>query len=586
MPRRAREKSKPPGPAVTAPAGAARPRAAVAVLLVLVLLVAGALRLVRCSSAFPGLQVDEASNAWNAWCLLKTGTDQHGMPWPVFYTRAFGDNRSPLYLYLLLPFQAAGGCNVCTTRLPAALGGIATVLLLYGIGARQFDRTVGLVAAGLLAVAPWHIQQTRWGHEGSVTPLLVAISWAALLWAGAPFTEGESKPLRPGRALLAGAVTGLCCYGYAAVRLFLPVFLAAAVAVTWRAWRALARTRGGATALLALVLGFAGTFGPLAWKHATDPEINKRGRTTWVWAEEDGAWQRLSKSGARYLPHFGADFLFRHGDTDPALSPPGAWGLFPWTMLPLGLFGLGSVVPRLRGSRAARVLLVAVLAYPVSDLTSEHPGMHALRSFPGICGLVLLGAVGAVAAARFAARRGRALGVGMAGSLALLLLWSSVAFGRDLFGRFDRDPAKYGVRHVDLLEAFGWLRPRFGEVDAVYCTISDFAYPYVHAAIGLGYDPRQWFRDERRIIPGPLPWYREADFYLGFGKIEFMFVLDPALLQRSQRAVEALRANGRRDRVVFIARPGELSIERTIPPVHVIRRPDGQTALLIFDLNL
>jgi hypothetical protein len=39
-----------------------------------------------------GMHADEAPNAWNAYTLLKTDKDQHGVAWSVFYTRAFGDN--------------------------------------------------------------------------------------------------------------------------------------------------------------------------------------------------------------------------------------------------------------------------------------------------------------------------------------------------------------------------------------------------------------------------------------------------------------------------------------------------------------
>jgi len=119
-------------------------------MLVVVVALAAGLRLHRLDTLPPGLHTDEAANAWNAYCLLKTGTDQQGVRWPVSYLRAFGDNRSALYVYLLLPFQAVGGLNVWTTRLPGAVGGVVTVLLLYWIGTRLADSTVGLTAAVLL----------------------------------------------------------------------------------------------------------------------------------------------------------------------------------------------------------------------------------------------------------------------------------------------------------------------------------------------------------------------------------------------------------------------------------------------------
>ena len=123
---------------------------------VVVLLFAAAIRLVALPAAPPGLNQDEAANAWNAWCLLQTGRDQAGAPWPIFWTHALGENRSTLYLYALLPFQAIGGLNVWTTRLPAAVAGILTVALVYWIAARLFDRTTAIIAAVFAALAPWY----------------------------------------------------------------------------------------------------------------------------------------------------------------------------------------------------------------------------------------------------------------------------------------------------------------------------------------------------------------------------------------------------------------------------------------------
>src|SRR5258706_6578908 len=127
-------------------------------ILLAILILAAALRLIALDQAPPGLHVDEASNAWNAYTLLKTGKDQHGVSWPIFYTRAFGENRSPIYLYAMLPFQAVGGMNVWTTRLPSALGGVITVALMYFVDMRLFDPWTGLISAGLLTLNPWPLQ--------------------------------------------------------------------------------------------------------------------------------------------------------------------------------------------------------------------------------------------------------------------------------------------------------------------------------------------------------------------------------------------------------------------------------------------
>src|SRR3954471_12874114 len=174
----------------------------IALILTVIILWSAFLRLWRCDASLPGMQIDEASNAWNAQCLLRTGQDEWGHRWPILYTRAFDDYRSPLHLYLLLPFQAIGGMNVCTLRLPAAVGGIATVPLIFWLGRRMFDAPTGLVAAALLTLAPWHIQHTRWGHEGNIGPLLAIAALCALVWSGAPVLDKPGTP-RPWKAIVA-----------------------------------------------------------------------------------------------------------------------------------------------------------------------------------------------------------------------------------------------------------------------------------------------------------------------------------------------------------------------------------------------
>src|SRR4030095_2174374 len=203
--------------------GGSRPSGRLKGLLLLLILTASAiLRLWNLDQMPPGLHVDEAANAWHAYCLLKTGSDQHGVRCPVFYLGAFGDNRSSLFAYALLPIQAFGGLSVWTTRLLAALGGILAVLLIYWVGTKLFGVRVGLAAAAMLALNPWHLQQSRWGHEASLVPILTLLPVTALLWACMPLKGTLNLRFQPFKAPLAGAVIGICCYGYPAVRVFLP----------------------------------------------------------------------------------------------------------------------------------------------------------------------------------------------------------------------------------------------------------------------------------------------------------------------------------------------------------------------------
>jgi 4-amino-4-deoxy-L-arabinose transferase-like glycosyltransferase len=523
----------------------------------------------------PGLHQDEAANAWNAWCLLHTGRDQVGERWPIFCMRAIGDYRSTLYTYTLLPFLALGDLDDFWIRLPAALGGTLTVLLLYWVGARLFNHTTGLAAAALLAINPTHIQLSRLALEASQTPLLTLLPLAAWIWAGLPPAGNPAAP-RAGRCFAAGLLTGLCCYGYPAARMFVPVFLCGTIAVTLPAWLALLRTRSSRPAVGLLVLGTALTFGPLAYKHLTEPEmIAKRGRTTWVWTRDDPAAARVSKVAQRFAGHFHPRFLFVSGDQDETFWTTGV-GYMPRYAAPLMLIGLGTLLMRVSRSRAARVLLVGVILYPVADALNWHISLHGLRCSAGLWTLALLSGIGLHEPLAFLYRR-RLHAWLLAASVAagaLIVPETAQFVGRYVFDRPDELPVYYGT-HQDLLAAAEWLRPRVDEVDRVICFAAgpNVGYtPYLMMLIALRHDPHAWF-DEPRVVEPKGPW----DRCVGYGKFHFLYGDERAPL------LEQLRSDGRTERVVLLLREGE---RPPCEPTHVVRSPDGAAAIIICDCRL
>ena len=541
-------------------------------ILVLILVLAGALRLVKLEQSPPGLNQDEAANAWNAYCLLKTGKDQVGESWPVFDMRGLGGHRTTLHIYLLMPFQALGGLNIITTRLPAALGGILTVLLIYLVGRRLFDRATGLAAAALLAVNPWHIQQSRWGQDAALCALFGIIPLAAMLWANLPVSDDHRRPVRPFLAALAGALSGIVCYGYHAMRVFVPALLLTVVIVTLPQWWRLLKSVRGAIAIGAFVIAFAATFGPLAHKHFADPQgAAKRAESTWIWQDPDPVAEKAKAVLRRYASHFGPDFLFVRGDHYEIQSPPGV-GQFHWYMLPLMLGGLAVVVRRFKSSYGARVVLALVLVYPIGDCFSSHISLHALRSLPGLCGLVLLAGVGGVSTFRWLRERDFFPAEAVTAVFLLVVIVLNVFYLQRFYGPYNQREAIYRGYHVDLVEACNWLRDRFDEADAVFFTTRGFNQPYIVTLVALGYDPQQWFDERRdRVTPG------EFDIYPRYGRMHFMYGGSAA------GALNELHKNNRPDRVIFIVRPGELGLQN---PTHQIYGPDGQARLWIFQRQI
>lgn len=128
-------------------------------ILIFILILAAFLRFYRLSDFPPGLYSDEASYGYNAYSILTTGRDEWGKFLPLTI-QSFGDYKPPMTAYLTIPSIAIFGLNEFAVRLPSALLGTLTVLLIYFL-AKEIHRGVALPAALLLAISPWHIHFSR-----------------------------------------------------------------------------------------------------------------------------------------------------------------------------------------------------------------------------------------------------------------------------------------------------------------------------------------------------------------------------------------------------------------------------------------
>ena len=74
----------------------------------------------RIGSVPRGFSVDECSTAYNAYCIARTGADEHGTSWPMYF-RAMDGYYSPAVVYSVVPPMAAFGLETWAARLPCAL---------------------------------------------------------------------------------------------------------------------------------------------------------------------------------------------------------------------------------------------------------------------------------------------------------------------------------------------------------------------------------------------------------------------------------------------------------------------------------
>ncbi|RXK46384.1 glycosyltransferase family 39 protein [Halorientalis pallida] len=91
------------------------------------------------------------------------------------------DRHPPLYYAVLKGWTDLFGTTETITRLPAALFGVAAVVVIYGVGARLYDRRVGLLSAAVLAVARFHINFSQTTRMYSLFALLTLLSFYLLV---------------------------------------------------------------------------------------------------------------------------------------------------------------------------------------------------------------------------------------------------------------------------------------------------------------------------------------------------------------------------------------------------------------------
>jgi 4-amino-4-deoxy-L-arabinose transferase-like glycosyltransferase len=334
----------------------------------------------------PAIHQDEVSNGVDAWSLMTTGADRAGRVWPVFLEGfGAGDNRTSLYAILAIPGTALFGPGTTSTRLPAALLGAWTVLATFLFVRRIRNERAASIAAILLAISPWHIYLSRFGHEASITPAFLVTA----LWLVAS-----------GRWRIAGLVLGAGLYTYPSYRLFAPVMVGVCAAAGFGP----KRERAGRWFLLFLV--FAAV--PLIVAGVAHPDrLLARARFTSVLGNVEPFGAAVGLLLKQYASHYLPDFLFLHGDGNPLHSPAGL-GELAWPLvvaLPAGLW-----IAARRRDAWDRLILAWFLLYPIASAGSlgDRPEYvpHALRAAVGLPVFEILGGGGIDAALRWLRRRG------------------------------------------------------------------------------------------------------------------------------------------------------------------------------------
>lgn len=190
----------------------------------IVILLGLGLRLYKITTVPPSLSHDETAIAYNAYSILKTGRDEYGEPFPLLF-RSFDDYKLPGMVYSTVPFVALFGTSELSARLPSALYGLLSIIVIYLIVLElTSSRLSSLISAFVLAVQPWHINFSRQLFESNG-----AVFWFML---GIFFLLQSRKQYK--KILWAGLSFVVSLYFYYSVRLVIPFVLLTYVGFYWK----------------------------------------------------------------------------------------------------------------------------------------------------------------------------------------------------------------------------------------------------------------------------------------------------------------------------------------------------------------
>jgi len=461
--------------------------------LILATLLAAALRLVRLGAVPVAVYCDEAFSAYEAWCLLLTGRDSRGVPFPFFFD-IFGKGwGEPLHFYLSVPAVALFGLTPFAARLVAAMAGTLAVPMtglmtrsLIRAGRPESDRLAtraGVAASVLMAVSPWAFHFSRIAFQASLLPLTLAGGF----WLISRAMDEPGGRVRP-IVLAAGAVVlGLSFYTYTVSRLAVPL-LAAGFVVTHRRRLAGAPKAAAAAALLlallaAPVLGFSMT--ERGRQRFSDVSVFSNPST-----RDAGPVGMAASVAGNYLSYYTPRFLLTEGDPNPRHSIRGHGVLHPHDLL---MLAAGVAACLLLARPGAMFLLWWLVSYPAAAALTIDP-RHAVRAICGQPGVYAVAGFGAALLLEIHTTGAGARIRRLVSSLLLSVIiavagLSAVAYFHDYFVAYPvySGPAwQYGLK-----EMYDYVDSVSTGHDSVYVTRNE-DFPYIQYLFYRSFPPGEY----------------------------------------------------------------------------------------------
>jgi len=374
----------------------------------LIFLIAIALRFFQLGTNPPSLDWDEASLGYNAYSILKTGSDEYGNHLPISI-RSFNDYKPPAYVYLTIPSVAVFGLNEFSVRLPSAIMGVLAVVTIYFLTLQLFpnyrhSKLLALSSMFLLAISPWHLQFSRAAFESNIALTFYLLALLFFTRFLNQFHNSRAGPKTPEWAkiinvnlIFTAIFATAALYSYHSARLVVPLtFLILGFVYQNKLFKQKFQTISaiilGLVLLTPLIfITFRGTsterFNTVSiftnpGEFSRERERVERNQTYYQntnWPLKIFYTQELvlAKIVTRnYFEHFNFDFIFLKGDGNARHSATGM-GLLYFATLPILLYGAYLLVSNKHPHKTI-IWIILISGPAAASLTSGTP--HAIRA--------------------------------------------------------------------------------------------------------------------------------------------------------------------------------------------------------------
>lgn len=371
--------------------------------LIIILVIATLLRFWNINSV-PSLNPDEAALGYNAYSLIQTGRDEHGISWPLHF-KSFSDYKPGGYVYLALPFIKVLGLTPLVVRLPNLILSVLTVYILYKLVFLLFkSETLALYSSLVLALSPWHIHFSRgaWESATSVFFILLGIYFFyrfldkakskylflfPLPFVASLYVYHSARLIAPLIVLTLFLLNLKKLLGYLSTT---PLIISIIVALLLSVPVAYSFLNSGGTTRFGGVGLFADT-GPIS---RSKELLHHHNHTNYFQKIiHNHRTQYLLSFAQKYLSHFDLNFLFIDGDAVPRSASP-EMGQMHLIELPLLLYGLYSFIRSKKIKSSLKIFFIAYLLISplASSLTFQAPS--ALRALSMVVPLSFFTAYG------------------------------------------------------------------------------------------------------------------------------------------------------------------------------------------------